>query len=303
MYDFVSARNLIKDKILLSPLVPLTPQAFKDHPIYLKAECLQPGGSFKIRGATYALSKLTKQQREKGVVAYSTGNHAQAVALAAKQLNMKATIVMSPEVAPYKLKATQSYGAEVILVPTAERMGYAEKLAEERGAFFLPPFDHPDVITGQGTIGLEILDVLLPTAIYVPVGGGGLIAGIALAVKQLQPNVKMIGVEPELENDAFLSFKNKQLVKMKGPSDSIADAVKIPSLGKLTLPLILKYLDDLITVSEEEIQQAMKKCAASGLNVEPSGAIALAGALKDKAPFSRGPIVCIASGGSVKEVN
>lgn len=299
LQEICAARQAIKGHCLFTPLVPFSAAGCQ---IYLKAENLQPSGSFKIRGATYCLSLLSAEQRRQGVVAYSTGNHAQAVALAAQRLGIKATIVMSPDVKPFKIEATRHYGATVILVSTEERSRSAQEIAHATGAYFVPPFDHPAIIAGQGTIGLEILEELLPSTIFVPVGGGGLIAGIAFAIKEQHPHVRIIGVEPELEDDGYRSFKSGHLVQMDRVSDTLADAVKIPMLGELTYPLIKKYVDEMITVTEKQIATATLLCVEKGhLFVEPSGALALAGALASETSSRfKGPIVCVASGGNMQ---
>jgi len=273
------------------------------NPIWIKAENLQPSGSFKIRGATYTLSLLSKEQKKAGVIAYSTGNHAQAVALAARSLGMKATIVMSRLAHSFKVEATQSYGAHIVYSedPSSSAVRkLAESLARKEGAFLLPNYDHPDVIAGQGTIGLEILDAIDPEAVIVPIGGGGLIAGIATAVKKKKPNIRMIGVETELENDAYQSFQKGHRVSLPGPSDSIADAIKIQTLGDLPYPIICKYVDEIVQVSEEQTVEATLLCLDKAhLVVEPSGALALAAALAYKKPLlSQKPVVCVASGGN-----
>jgi threonine dehydratase len=295
------AREAIKGKALYTPLIPYTgATTLQNHPIYFKTENLQPSGSFKIRGATYCLSLLSAEQKKAGVIAFSTGNHAQAVAMAAKQMNVNATIVMSPDALDFKVNDTRKLGAEVIIVPLEKRLQFTQELAKSKGYYFIPPYDHPDVITGQGTIGLEILEELSPAAVFVPIGGGGLISGIAVAIKKSDPSVLIIGVEPEIENDAYLSFKKGHLFKDGGKSHTIADAVKIPSLGQLTYPLIQKYVDDIITVNEEQIAKATISCNESvHLFTEPSGALALAGALiyQPKLPPGK-PIVCILSGGN-----
>jgi len=277
------ARRAIQGKALATPLISLN-KKIHGREVYLKAESLQPGGSFKIRGALYSLSKTTPEQRKNGVVAYSTGNHAQAVAIAANLYNTSATIVMSTDAMPFKIEATRQLGAEVVLTTTQERKAVAEQLAASRNAIYIPPYDHIDIITGQGTIGLEILEAMTPSVVFVPVGGGGLIAGIASAIKQKDKSVTIIGVEPIEKN-----------------SGTIADAVNIPSLGALTEPLIQKYVDDMIRVKESEIASAtISSIESSHLFLEPSGALALAGALIY--PFAKikavGPIVCIASGGN-----
>jgi threonine dehydratase len=301
---FQEAEELIRRRGLKTPLVYLDSNTHgrQGNKIYLKAECLQPSGSFKIRGATYTLSKLSPEQKSIGVLAYSTGNHAQAVALAARNQGIRAIIVMSPEALAFKVEATKAYGAEVIMSTPQERRQFAEDYAKKMGLFLISPFDHPDVITGQGTIGIEILQEMEPAAVFVPIGGGGLISGIAAAIKQQNRSVKIIGVEAKLEDDAYRTFKTGTLIGMNGPSESIADAIKIPMLGKLTYPLVQKYVDDIVTVGEEEIIKATLLTLERGhLLVEPSGALALAAALTYKEhPFDPAkPIVCLASGGNV----
>lgn len=297
------ARAFLKEKRIQSPLVYLDTniKAALGNDIYLKADCLLPSGSFKIRGAMYCLSRLSPEQRAKGVVAYSTGNHSQGVALAARTLGIKATIVMSPDALPFKVEATRGYGAEVIMSTPQKRKQDAEELAKKTGAFMVSPFDHPDIITGQGTAGLEILEELEPGAIFVPIGGGGLISGIAAAVKQINPSIRMIGVEAKLEDDAARTFKTKKLVAMPGPSESIADAIKIPSLGTYTYPLVMKYVDDIVTVGEKEIVKATLMTLERGhLVCEPSGALGLAAALTYTHGIDRTkPVVCLASGGNI----
>lgn len=295
--QFQQAQSLIQAKQLTTPLIP-TSLVKEKNPLYFKLENLQPAGSFKIRGATYCISQLPKEITH--VIAYSTGNHAQAVALAAKKQGLKATIVMSPGTLPFKIAATKAYGAEVEIVPLQERKEYAENLARAKGAYLIPPFDHEHIIIGQGTIGLEIIDQVTPEAVFVPVGGGGLIAGIANAIKERMPFVKMIGVEPALEDDAVRSFQSGRIIPMEGSSDSIADAVKIPQLGNLTFPLIQNYVDDLISVNEHQIVEAISKIIEySHVIPEPSGALSVAGALHYHTAFnSDKPIVCIISGGN-----
>lgn len=297
--DFQEARKILKGKALVTPLIPMIPVT-TSNPIYLKAEGLQPVGSFKMRGATYAISKLPKAV--KTIIAYSTGNHAQAVALSATQMGLKSIIVMSPDVPESKIAATKRFGAEVILVSPQERQSYAENLAKEEGTYLIPPYDHRDVVIGQGTIGLEILDELDPAAVFVPVGGGGLIAGIATAIKQKNPNVKVIGVEPELEDDGCRSYRSGIIVRQPGPSSSVADAVKVPSLGNIPFPLIRANVDDMITVNEQQIIDATFMIADSARIIsEPAGALGLAGALIYKGKFPENkPIVCVVSGGNAK---
>lgn len=303
LQKIISARKILKGKIPQIPLLSLyetkTPSG---NPILVKPESLLPSGSFKIRGATYFLSRLTAAQRKHGVVAYSTGNHAQAVALAAKKLRIAATIVMSKDVPECKIEATRRYGAQIIFTePSSEtRRETAEELAKKKGYILVPPYDSLDIIAGQGTIGLEIMDEVDPAAIFVPVGGGGLIAGIALAAKKLNPKVKIIGVEPELENDAWQSFKYNTKITLNHPTHSIADAVRVQTLGTINYPIMKKFVDEIICLSEEDIAEGtLELVEKSRLTVEPAGALAYAAAISYKKKFStKKPVVVIASGGN-----
>lgn len=297
------ARENIAGRALVTPLVPVgsrrTPGG---NQIYLKAENLQPSGSFKIRGATHVLSQLNAEQRAKGVVAYSTGNHAQAVALASKLLGINATIVMSPDAPDFKVEATRSYGAKVVMAESSSqaRREVAERLAAAEGLYLVPPYDDLEVIVGQGTIGLEIVEQVQPAAVFVPVGGGGLIAGIAAAIKQMSPEVLVIGVEPEWENDGYQSFHLGRRIALASASKSLADAIRVQTLGELTYPLIRRYVDDMVLVNEQEIAAAtLLAVNETHLLVEPSGALGLAAALKYAKPLSANrPVVSIASGGN-----
>jgi threonine dehydratase len=301
-----AARRVLRGRILPTPLVPggtlTTPGG---SPVLLKAECLQATGSFKVRGATYKLSRLTAAARARGVIAYSTGNHAQAVARAAGQLGIPATVVMSPDAPDRKVQATRAWGAAVVMAqPTSQaRRELAERLAREQGLALVPPYDDVDVITGQGTVGLEILEQAdeVPAAVIVPIGGGGLIAGVAAVVKALAPAVRVVGVEPELENDAWQSFQCGERVSLPDASASIADAVKVQTLGDLTYPLIREYVDDVVTVSERQIRAAVALTAVEAhLVVEPAGALALAAALvyADRPSAASQPVIALASGGN-----
>jgi threonine dehydratase len=298
------ARAAIAGRALLTPLVPAgARQTPGGNPIWLKAESLQPSGSFKIRGATFRLSRLREAERRAGVIAYSTGNHAQSVALAARQLGIPATIVMSPDAPAYKVEATRGYGARVVMAePTSEaRRELAEEIARIEGLALIPPYDHVDVMAGQGTIGLEILEQVEPAAIFVPVGGGGLIAGIACAVKERAPGVRVIGVEPAWEDDAARSFRLGERVRLPAASQSIADAIRVQMLGEFTFPLIRRYVDDIMTVAEEAIASAtLLAFHEAHLVLEPAGAVGLAGALAYTGPQApRKPVVAVASGGNI----
>lgn len=291
---FYDAAIQIQGKVLRSPLVEL------EQSIFLKAENMQPSGSFKIRGATYCISRLSPEQKKRGVITYSTGNHAQAVALASKKLGIHATIVMSPDAPLFKVARTKEYGATVVMTEEAssfQRKELAEEIAVKEGLALVPPYDHPDILAGQGTIGLEILQDITPACVFVPVGGGGLISGIAMAIKKQAPHVRLIGVEPELENDAYQSFKTGQRIRLKESSNSVADAIKIQQLGDMTYPIMKAYVDEVMQVNEKEIVEATFEILDRGhLFVEPSGALGLAGARALKPP--KGPIVCVVSGGN-----
>lgn len=296
------ARQAIAGRCLVTPLVPVGErQTPGGHAIYLKAESLQPSGSFKIRGALFRLSQLSEAERRAGVIAYSTGNHAQAVALAARRLGIPATIVMSPDAPAFKVAATESYGARVVMVePTSEaRRQHAEQLAREEGLALIPPYDHPDVMAGQGTIGLELLEQTTPAAVFVPVGGGGLIAGIACAIKERAPGVRVVGVEPEWEDDGARSFRSGERVGLPAASHSIADAIRVQMLGEKTFPLIRRYVDEFVTVSEQAIAaDTLLAFREARLVLEPAGALGLAAALVyDRALPASGPAVAVASGG------
>ena len=272
--------------------------------LFVKAENLMPTGSFKIRGATFKLSKLTPQERDRGVIAYSTGNHAQAVAKAARDEKIAATIVMSPDVPAVKVEATERWGAQVVMAqPTSDaRRALAERLAEEQGLVIVPPFDDLDVMAGQGTIGLELMEQMpaeMAFTIYVPIGGGGLIAGVAAAIKQSGRPVSVVGVEPELENDAYQSFQKGRIVRLPGPSTSLADAIKVQALVAMTFPVIRRYADAIELVSEAEIVQATLSCWSSAkLVVEPGGAVAMAAAMRATSKHNK-IAVAILCGGNV----
>lgn len=291
-----------------SPLLPFGGET-AHHPLLLKAESLMPTGSFKIRGATYCIAQLGDAQRARGVVAYSTGNHAQAVAKAARDAGVRAKIVMSPDAPAAKIESTRRFGADIVMAASSSnaRRAMGEALAAESKATLIPPYEHPDVISGQGTIGVELLAQLqgqAPAAVYVPVGGGGLLAGIAVAIKAMSPRTRVIGVDPELEDDACRSFASGTLLAADAPSVSIADAIKVQSLGALNFALITRHVDAIVTVSEIQIAEAVIDCFhANRLVVEPAGAVAVAAARRHGPPsFSSdpadGPVIAIVSGGN-----
>jgi len=252
--------------------------------LYLKGEHVQKSGSFKIRGALNALMQLDDAARRKGVVAFSSGNHAQGVALAAKLLSVKATLVMPSDVPPVKLEATAGYGAEIVLYDRfkQDREAIARELSAQTGATLVPPFDDPKVMAGQGTVGLE-LGRDLPDLDYafIPVGGGGLIAGIAVALKYLQPNVVLIGVEPEGADDARQSLARGDIVRISQPT-TIADGVATTSIGKHPFPIIRSLVDEIVTVTEDQIREALWLLLTRTKQVvEPTGALSTAAILSN----------------------
>ena len=270
-------------------------------PVHLKCENLQRTGSYKIRGASYRLSRLSPEERARGVVAASAGNHAQGVAFAARQLGIAATIFMPMGVALPKLEATRDYGANVELVGNVvdESLAAAKRYAEETGAVFIPPFDHPDVIAGQGTVGLEILeDVPDVQTIVVPIGGGGLISGIASAVKQLAPHVRIIGVQAE-NAAAYPPSLAAGEVRTVRTTPTIADGIAVGTPGRLTFEIVRDLVDDVVTVSDDETASALLVLLERAkLVVEPAGAVGIAALLSGKIR-NPGRTVAVLSGGNI----
>ncbi len=269
--------------------------------VFLKCENLQKIGAFKFRGAFNSISQLSENEKTKGVIAFSSGNHAQAVALVGKLLKVPATIVMPKDAPKIKLDATKGYGAKVITYDpeTESRETLALNIQAKEGLTLIPPFDHLDVIAGQGTAALELFDQAGPLdMLLTPCGGGGLLSGSAIAAKGVNPTCKVMGVEPELGDDATRSFKTKTLQTVKNPA-TIADGTRTPSLGKLTFPLVLEYVDDMVTVSEADIVHAVQFLFyRMKLVVEPSGALGLAALLSHKVkPAKKTGIIL--SGGNI----
>jgi threonine dehydratase len=247
-----------------------------------KAEHLQLTGSFKIRGALNKLLSLTDEQRARGVVAFSSGNHAQGVALAARMLDMQATIVMPLDAPQTKVDATRDYGATIVRYDRylEDREARARNIAQEQGATLVPPFDDPAIIAGQGTVGLEIYEDW-PDAevVLIPVGGGGLIAGIATALKSLKPSIEIIGVEPAIADDARQSLAKGEIVRIAAPR-TVADGVATLALGKHPFTLIRQHVDQIVTASEDEIMRALALILTRTKQVvEPTGALSTAPAL------------------------
>jgi threo-3-hydroxy-L-aspartate ammonia-lyase len=269
---------------------------------FLKCENLQRVGAFKFRGAFNALSRLTPEQRRGGVVAYSSGNHAQAVALAAQLLGIEATIVMPLDAPESKVAATQGYGARVVTYDryTEDREEIGRAIAEDRGATVIPPYDHPDIIAGQGTAALELLEETGPLdALLVPLGGGGLLSGSLLAAAELAPDCAVYGVEPEAGDDGRQSLRTGRIVHIDSPR-TIADGAQTQHLGELTFPIIRERVTDILTVSDDELVGEMRVLASTlKIVAEPTGCLAPAG-LRHLAPRLAGKRVgVVISGGNV----
>ncbi|HEX2092058.1 MAG TPA: threo-3-hydroxy-L-aspartate ammonia-lyase [Longimicrobiaceae bacterium] len=270
--------------------------------VFVKCENLQRMGAFKFRGAYNALSKLDDGERRAGVLTFSSGNHAQAVALSGRLLGVR-TVVVMPENAPAsKVAATRGYGAEVILYdPTRQsREEIAARLRDERGMTLIPPYDHPDVVAGQGTAALELLEETGPLDyLLAPCGGGGLLSGTALAARGAAPGCRVVGVEPELADDATRSFRTGELHRVHNPP-TVADGLRTPSLGAVTFPLVRANVDEMRTVSEAEIVESMRFLwTRMKLVVEPSGAVSLAPLLAGLPEVAGKRVGVILSGGNV----
>jgi threo-3-hydroxy-L-aspartate ammonia-lyase len=269
--------------------------------VFLKCENLQNMGAFKFRGAYNALSQLSKEEKSQGVIAFSSGNHAQAVALAGRMLGIKAVIVMPADAPRVKLAGTRGYGAEVILYEKNEsREAVTEKLAKQRNLKLIPPFNHPHIIAGQGTAAKELLEETGPLdVLLVPCGGGGLLSGCALAARRLAPRCRVIGVEPAAGNDVTLSFQNKKIISIEVP-DTIADGARTQAPGDITFPLILQNVDGMLTVSDEELLRSMFYLwERAKIIVEPTGALGFSALLSHKIEAKNLRVGVILSGGNV----
>jgi threonine dehydratase len=274
--------------------------------LYLKPENLQPIGAFKLRGAYNKIASLSPEERSRGVITYSSGNHGQGVAYAARALGAKAVIVMPNNAPAVKREAVASMGADIVLVGpgSLERQTRAEELAAQHGYVIVPPFNDEKIIAGQGTMGLEILEDLPEVeTVLVPVGGGGMISGVAAAIKLSKPSAKVIGVEPELAADAQASLRSGKIVQSTAEQTSrtIADGLRTQSIGVINFEHIRQYVDDIVTVSEDEIRQATRWLATNPKTLaEPSGAVAVAGFLFRQDQLPRTTMnVAIISGGNI----
>ncbi len=295
------ASYALKDVIRETALIP-SPKINPECEVYLKTENLQVTGSFKVRGAGYMISQLTDEEKARGVIACSAGNHAQGVALASQKYGIKAVICL-PDGAPIsKVEATKSYGAEVVMVPGVydDAYNHALKLRDEIGYTFVHPFDDDNVIAGQGTIGLEILNELKDVdAVVVPVGGGGLISGIAFVVKHLAPHVKVYGVQAKGAPSMYNSIMDKKIERLSSVS-TIADGIAVKQPGENTFALCSKYVDEIVTVSEDEISTAILTLIEQHKMIaEGAGAVSVAAVMFDKLPIKDKKVVCVVSGGNI----
>ncbi len=298
--DIEAAAHRLKGVAVPTPLLRLP----VDEPVYVKPESLQRTGSFKFRGAYNALASMPLSSIERGVVADSSGNHAQGVAAAAALHGVPATVVMPQNAAPVKVARTAAWGAEIIRCAdsTDERKRVAAAIRDERSLEYIPPFDDVRIIAGQGTAGLEIARALPEVAtVVVCVGGGGLLAGVATAVKEIYPGARIVGVEPELAADARESLREGRIVSW--PADdvtrTICDGVRTQEVGRLNFAVISRLVDEIVTVSDEVVIEAMRWLALEAkLLVEPTGALTLA-ALRSGAVVPDGPTVLVVSGGNV----
>lgn len=295
------ARYVLKQVIRETDVI-YAPKLNPASQIYLKTENLQITGSFKVRGAYYRMSQLSDEEKAKGVIACSAGNHAQGVALAAAKNGIK-SIICLPDGAPIsKVEATKSYGAEVCLVKGVYDDAYAEALRQrdEYGYTFIHPFDNEDVIAGQGTIGLEILEQLPDMdAVIVPIGGGGLISGVAYAIKSLNPKIKIYGVQAAGAPSMFNAVRDGKIECLESVS-TIADGIAVKEPGEHTFEIVSKYVDDIVTVSDDEISAAiLALMEQQKLVAEGAGAVPVAAAMFNKVPVEGKKVVCLISGGNI----
>jgi threonine dehydratase len=301
--DIQGAAERIKGIAHRTPIV--TSRTFDElagSSVFFKCENFQRGGAFKIRGASNFVYSIPKDELHRGVVSYSSGNHAQAVAIAAASVEIPATIVMPADAPKSKLEATRGYGARVVTYDRmlGNRESIGRKIADETGATLVPPYDHPWTIAGQGTAALELLEEVpdLDTLI-VCIGGGGLMSGCAIAAKALRPEIRIFGVEPADGNDTYLSFRAHTRVEIPMPL-TVADGLRATKPGELTFPIIQKHVEDVVLVSDKEIRETMRfLLTRMKILVEPSGAVAAAAVFHHKLPPGLGKTGVIVSGGNV----
>jgi threonine dehydratase len=295
------AKYVLKNVIRETDVI-YAPKINTESEIYLKTENLQITGSFKVRGAYYRMSCLSDEEKAKGVIACSAGNHAQGVALAAAKNGIK-SIICLPDGAPIsKVEATKSYGAEICLVKGVYDDAYAEalRLKDEHGYTFIHPFDDEDVIAGQGTIGLELLEQIPDIdAVIVPIGGGGLVSGVAYAIKSLDPKIKVYGVQAAGAPSMYNSIRDKKIERLETVS-TIADGIAVKEPGENTFRIISDYVDDIVTVTDDEISAAiLALMEQQKLVTEGAGAVSVAAAMFNKVPIKGKKAVCLLSGGNI----
>ncbi|MBE0658742.1 MAG: pyridoxal-phosphate dependent enzyme [Bryobacteraceae bacterium] len=270
--------------------------------LFFKCENRQRGGAFKIRGASNFIFSMTDEEKSRGVVAFSSGNHAQAVAIAAKAVGIKATLVMPNDAPKSKLEATRSHGAEIVIYDRLkeDREAIGRRISEETGAVLAPPFDHPRIIAGQGTAALELMEEVPDLdALVVCLGGGGLLAGCAVAAKAFNAGIRVFGVEPELANDYWLSLKAGERIGIAPPA-TIADGLRTTKPGVHNFPIIQSLVEDVLLVSEDEIKEAVwYLMSRTKMVVEPSGAVGAAAVLNGKLTGPAGRVGVVVSGGNV----
>lgn len=301
--DILSACDRLRDIAHLTPVATSrTLNALTGRAAFLKCENLQRGGAFKFRGAYNMISRLPDEARRRGVVAYSSGNHAQGVALAARLLDTPAVICMPSDAPAVKVEATRGYGAEIVFYDRMrdDRAALAQRIAEERGATLVPPYDHPHIMAGQGTAALELLEQVEGIdTLVVPVGGGGLISGCAVAAHGVNPAIRVIGVEPDDADDTRRSLLAGERITIPPPT-TIADGLRVTTPGALTFPIVQRHVAQIVTVSDDEIREAIRfVMLRMKLVVEPSGAAGVAAALAGRLPASAQRVGIIVCGGNI----
>lgn len=301
--DILAARDRLRGIAHLTPVATSrTLDAMTKRAIFLKCENLQRGGAFKFRGAYNMISRLPDDARRRGVVAYSSGNHAQGVALAARLLDTPAIICMPFDAPVVKVDATRSYGADIVFYDRMrdDRAALAQRIAEERGATLVPPYDHPHIMAGQGTAALELLEqVDSIDTLVVPIGGGGLISGCAIAAHGVNPAIRVIGVEPDDADDTRRSLEAGERITIPPPA-TIADGLRVTTPGVLTFPIMQRHVAQIVTVSDDEIREAIRfVMLRMKLVVEPSGAAGIAAALAGLLPDAAQRVGIIVCGGNI----
>jgi threonine dehydratase len=300
--DVARAHERVRLQVHRTPVLrSATVDALTGAQVFFKPENLQRMGAFKIRGAYNALSQLSADEKKRGVLAFSSGNHAQAVALSGRLLGIAATIVMPEDAPKVKLDATRGYGAEIVIYRKNEdREALARRIAAERGLTLIPPFDHPHIVAGQGTAAKELIEDAGPLdLLLVPCGGGGLLSGCAVAAKHLAPGCRVIGVEPAAGDDGLRSFRAGRIIEIPVP-DTIADGARTKSLGQLTFALIRKHVDDFLVATDAELLKWMFFLwERMKLVVEPTGTLAAAALLEGKVDVKGKRVGIVLSGGNV----